>query len=330
MFVEGDDAGQGPAVLAGPLASCVRRGQQTLSPELREALSTIAYESFAEDGCRASFALALRDPSLCEPVQLPQLRRSCLLRVAIARGERALCPRATDEPGPDPLCVALATRIFSACPSAGRNFAHWCRAIAERDPERCRALPGPLRTRCVADVNALGGTFAHAARPQPTAGSMRLEIEWLDGREPPRTIEADGMERGAYATESRDIVLVDPRRRWPSTTAYAVDGARAVVGFELTLGEQRRGEVRSMRVVLPDGRAIEALEGRAAGVVEYTHASRTPGHELSGTITAQGAHAGRAVRVRATFSTFIRDVVSAREARDGQRMTSASDAGTDE
>lgn len=325
------DAGEIPTgTLPGPLGTCVRRGLEALSPELRAALGSLAYESFAEDGCRLSLAPSARDPSLCDPIQMPQLQRACRARVAIARGERAQCPRAVDEPGPDPLCVALATRNFSACPGAGPLEGQWCRAIAEHDGARCRALPGPLRRRCEEDVRTLAPFVERAQRPQPAAGHMQLVIEWTDQREPAKTIEADGFERGAIASDSRAIYLLDPRRRWPTPTAYALDGRSAAVGFELTLSEQRRGEVMRMRVVLPDGRAIEGPEGRPAGTVRYSHSSREIGHELTGELTADGTCLGRAVRVRATFETFIRDIVSDREARDGAALPAPRDAGAEE
>lgn len=312
---DGGELPTGP--LAGPLAACVRRSQAALSSELSSALGALAYESFTEDSCRLSLAASTRDPELCEPIQLPQLQRACRSRVAIARGERALCPRALDEPGPDPMCVALASRAFSACPGAGVIEAEFCRAIAEHDGARCRALPGPLRRRCEEDVRVLSPLFAAERRPQPSPGRMSLTIEWVDGRDPPRTIDAEGAQRGALVSLTRAIYLLDPRRRWPSATAYAIDGRSAAVGFELSLDEQRRGVVQRMRVVLPDGRAIDGPEGHPAGTVRYGHASREVGHELSGEIEASGSCVGRAVRVRATFSTFVRDVVSDREARDG-------------
>jgi hypothetical protein len=325
------DAGEIPSgILPGPLGQCVRRGAEALSPELASALRSLAYDSFAEDGCRLALAPAARDPALCDPIELPQLQRSCRARVAIARAERALCPRAIDEPGPDPMCVALASRNASACPGAGATTAEWCRAIAEHDRGRCRALPSPLRRRCDEDVRALEALTERSVRPQPAPGHMQLTIEWTDLSEPPRTLEADGFDRGALVSDSRAIYLVDPRRRWPSPTAYALDGRSAAVGFELSLSEQRRGKALRMRVVLPDGRSIDGPDGRPAGTVQYARASREVGHELSGEISAAGLCAGRPVRVRATFSTFVRDVVSDREARDGAPVASERDAGAEE
>lgn len=327
------DGGEIPTgILPGPLGQCVRRGAESLTPELRAALGSLAYDSFSEDACRLALAPSSRDPSLCDAIELPQLQRSCRARVAIVRAERALCPRASDEPGPDPACVALATRSFSACPAAGAMDGERCRAIAEHDASRCRLLPRPLRRRCEDDVTALAPFVERALRPQPAAGRMQLVIEWLDGHEPAKTIAGYGFERGAFVSESRAIYLVDPRRRWPSPSAYALDGQSAVVGFELSLSEQRRGEAARMRVVLPDGRSIEGPEGHPAGTVQYGHASREVGHELTGEITATGVCVGHPVRVRATFSTFIRDIVSDREARDGapSARDSAGDAGAEE
>lgn len=330
----GDDGGEPSleptqSTLSGPLAACVRRARESLSPELAAALGVMSYAAFAEDSCRLSFALSLRDPSLCEPVQLRQLATACRFRVAVARGDRALCPNAVDEPGPDPMCAALARRRYSACPSSGGVFNEWCRAIAERDPSRCRAMPGPLRARCVADVEALAEAIPHEAKPQPAPGRMRIELTWVDGREGATTVDADGFDRGAFVTDSRAIVLVDPRRRWPSPTAFALDAVSAAAGFELTLSEARRGSVTRMRIVLPGGRVIESPDGQVAGAVEYGHASREIGHEISGVITARGACSGRAVNVRATFASFVRDVVSDREAREGASRPRAADAGAD-
>lgn len=325
------DGGEIPSgMLPGPLGQCVRRGAESLTPELRAALGSLAYDAFAEDACRLALAPSSRDPSLCDPIELPQMQRSCRARVAIVRAERALCPRASDEPGLDPLCTALATRSFSACPGAGAMDAERCRAIAEHDAARCRLLPRPLRRRCEDDVLALSPFVERAQRPQPAPGRMQLVIEWLDQREPTRTIAAYGVERGALVSDSRAIYLVDPRRRWPSSTAYALDGQSAVVGFELSLSEQRRGEASRMRLVLPDGRTIDGPDGRPAGTVQYGHASREVGHELSGEIDATGTCVGRAVRVRATFSTFVREVLSDREAREGAPAPREADSGVDE
>jgi hypothetical protein len=325
------DGGEIPSgMLPGPLGQCVRRGAESLTPELRAALGSLAYDAFAEDACRLALAPSSRDPALCDRIELPQMQRSCRTRVAIVRAERALCPRASDEPGLDPLCTALASRSFSACPGAGAMDAERCRAIAEHDVARCRLLPRPLRRRCEDDVLALSPFVERAQTPQPAPGRMQLVIEWIDQREPARTIAAYGMERGALVSESRAIYLVDPRRRWPSSTAYAIDGQSAVVGFELSLSEQRRGEASRMRVLLPDGRAIDGPDGRPAGTVQYGHASREVGHELSGEIDATGTCMGRAVRVRATFSTFVREVLSDREAREGSPAPREADAGADE
>jgi hypothetical protein len=187
-----------------------------------------------------------------------------------------------------------------------------------------------MRRRCENDVLALAPYVERAQRPQPSPGRMQLVIEWLDQREPSRTFAAYGLERGALVSDSRVIYLVDPRRRWPSSTAYALDGQSAVVGFELSLAEQRRGDVLRMRVVLPDGRTIDGPDGRPAGTVQYAHASREVGHELSGEIDASGTCVGRAVRVQATFSTFVREVVSDREAREGSPFTHQANGGPDE
>ncbi len=324
------DGGEGPTgVLPGPLGACVQRARTSLTPELRAALDALSYGDFAEDSCRLALAPAARDPSLCDRVQLPQLARACRTRVAVARGERSLCPRAQDEPGPDLFCVALATRAFSGCPGAGLVDGPRCRAVAELDLARCRGLPGPSRALCEGDVRALTGVIVPAARPQPAPGTLRLEITFVNNSEPTRTVDAWGMERGAFVTDSRAIVLVDPRRRWPEPTAYAVDGRSAVAGVELTLGEERRGEVTRLRVVLSDGRALEGPVGRSAGPVTYTRASREVGHELAGTFTAEATVQGRPARIVGTFATFVRDVVSDREAREGAAIVRASDAGTE-
>jgi hypothetical protein len=327
-LVETLDAGEGPTgVLPGPVGACVARAREGLTPELRAALELLSYDDFAQDGCRLALATSARDPSLCERIELAPLARACRTRVAIARGERALCPRAEDEPGPDPLCVALSTRRFNACPAAGVVEGVRCRAIAEGAVERCRSLPGPIRGRCESDLRALDGLWPRAAVIQPAAGSLQLELAWLDGRDPTRMLEASGMDRGAFVTDVRTIVLVDPRRRWPEPTAYALDGRRAPTGVELTLDEGRQGRVLRLRVVLPDGRVFEDLGGSNAGTVRYTRASREVGHELAGTFTVTGAVQGRGARVTGRFETFVRDLVSEREAREGAALPSSSDGG---
>ncbi len=327
-LIEAVDASESPSgVLPGPVGACVQRARAGLTPELREALDLLSYEDFAEDGCRLALATAARDLALCERIALAPLARACRARVAIARGDRSLCPRAEDEPGPDPTCVALATRRFGGCPSAGLVDGLRCRAIAEGEVSRCAALPGPMRGRCESDVRALEGLWPRAAVIQPDPGSLRLELEWLDGREPRRALDAAGMERGAFVTDARTIVLVDPRRRWPEPTAYALDGRSAPTGVELTLDERRQGEIRRIRVVLPDGRVFEGLAGQSAGTVRYTHASREVGHALAGTLTANGAIQGRAVRLSGRFETFVRDVVTEREAREGLAPPRPADGG---
>lgn len=306
------------AETAGLLGACIQRSTQGLTTELREGLNTLGYTQFAEDSCRLSLAATQRDVQSCDRIVFRTLADTCRLRVAIARGERELCPEAVDEPGPDPLCVALATRNYSACPGAGISAQNHCRAIAENDAERCHLLPGPFRIQCEENVRALLGTVPTRSAPQPNAGSMHLRLEWLGTTLAPTEYEAAGMDRGAFATESRGVVIVDPRKRWPQPSTFLYDRSRVAVGVALTVGEQRTGNLRAIRIILPDGRVVEnPVTVTALGTVQFTKATLQVGHELVGEFSTVAVCGGRPVRVTANFATFIRDEVRERVAREG-------------
>ncbi|MDP3278578.1 MAG: hypothetical protein Q8Q09_25535 [Deltaproteobacteria bacterium] len=315
--------------LSGALGACVRRANEGLSPTLAAAVDTMGYGQLTEDACRLSLATELRDPSLCTSIALPSVSRACVTRVAIALQNYTLCPDALDEPGPDSLCVALATRAPSRCAGAGPTEATRCRAIAEHDVARCQGLPTPLQPRCVRDVQALASALPLMRGPHPEPGRMSLHIEWVNSTDPALDLQADGFDRGVFATPDRGLMLVDPRRRWPSPTAYVMAQQRVAVGMHWTLGAQRDGIVKSLRVVLADGRVIESVVGQDAGAVRYQHASLEPGHEVHASYEARGVVQGRPVRITGELHTFVRDSVSERHAREGVERPRDRDAGTE-
>ncbi len=320
--------------LGGLLGACIQRGSQGLSQELRQGLNTLGYAQFAEDACRLALAATQRELASCDQIVFRSLADTCRFRVAVVRGERQSCPEAVDEPGPDPMCVALATRNYSACPAAGITAQQHCRAIAESDVGRCHQLPGPYRVQCEENVAALRGQLPSRQTPQPAAGTMHLRLEWLGTSAAATEYTAAGMDRGAYATESRGIVLVDPRKRWPTASTFIYDRSLAAVGLAMTIGEERVGTVRALRIILPDARVVENVPTvLTLGVVHFSKASLQVGHELAGEFSINAVCVGRPVRVTATFSTFIRDTVSERVAREGAPRPSSgqrTDAGVTE
>ncbi len=304
----------------GLLGACIARASATMTAELAQALGSLGYTQFAEDACRLSLSASQRDPLSCDQIAFRSLAEQCRLRVAVARGERELCPHATDEPGPDPLCVALATRVYSACPGAGITAQHHCRAIAEGDRDRCRLLPGPYRMPCEQNVDALLTAIPHRATPQPAAGAAHIRLEWVGPSATGHAVDeldVSGMDRGAFATESRGVVLVDPRQRWPHAARALYDGERVALGAAITVGEQRNGLLRELRLVLRDGLQCETLPTLARAPVRFTRATLQVGHELEGELDTTVVCGSRTARLSLRFSTFIRDTVTERVAREG-------------
>ncbi len=305
-------------LLGGPLAACIRRMSEGAPAELRNAIDTLEYPSLGEDACRLDLAVTMRAGFLCDGVALSAMREVCRTRAAIAVGSPDTCPTLRPDLGRDATCVALAARTPSLCAAADAAARIRCLAVAHGDVSECAALDPLLRPRCRADVQAM--LTAQLPRMRGTvlpAGTFHLRVV-LGARSSDggggvvHDYELSIASRGAFASADGTILLVDPRRGWPSMFAHSmVASDQPIVGF--ALGQPRRrgpGTVVDARIVLPDGTVVERASIGPPGTADFVHVAHERAGAVEGSFAFDTTIPGSPVHVEGAFRTFVRDVIA--------------------
>jgi hypothetical protein len=303
-----------PTELAGPLRACIHRVETSTPPELAAALESVEYTSAAEDGCRAEMAPRLRESSLCDGIVLSAVRDQCRMRVAIARGEPDTCPPSTSDRGLDPVCLALAAHEVSRCAAALPQDRTRCLAIARDDTAQCTSLDPLLQPRCRRDVNVLHGVLPRMNGAPAVAGTLHLTIApgTSTDAEAARAWDLDAASRGAYVDSSGTLFIVDPQRGWPSP--FTPTSEHPVLALSMSVPSRPGpGVLTEARIVMPDGRVLEASPALPSASVTFTRVGRVRGARIAATGRFVLSGTGAPYAVEVTFDTFVRDVI-AREA----------------
>jgi hypothetical protein len=300
------------------LDACVA-ARSGVDPLVGDALEAIGYDTLLRDACRTLDAVHARDTKRCNDILASSLRAHCVAAVAEVDGDPDACPwdvATHPERGRDPVCIALASRDPRPCAGAlepGDRAA--CQAILAHDAAPCARLGPADRARCDRDrrrwasvITAVTASATPASVPQ---GKVIVSSAGDAG--------AAGAVQTFPVDVSRGVVLVEH-----------IDGVHVVVGAPLggggfvasspnTLGsasfelvvpaDSRKARVESGEVRAP-GQPPAIFDGsRASGLaVRVTKLERSRGGavELSVSGSIQDG-----VRVDATASTFVRDVVKA-------------------
>jgi hypothetical protein len=302
--------GESPAVAApddDPIGRCVRRNRAALGPELARALAALQDDALLEDACGLDLAVRARDPRRCAVVRLSDLRERCVFRAAVAAARPDGCPAAPGLRGRDPVCVALAARDASLCGAAAYTERARCLALAARDRRPCDALDPLLRPACGRDLDALAALVpallrAPARSPEAARNAWVTPVEDASVEEP-----VAWLRRGVFLDEGGALWIVDPAVGWPSAGAITLD--QPLLGVVVP---SHRGSAPALDARLVSASSsLSTAEGTLRAGVTLTHAPHQRGGRAAGTVTLDGASAGRTVHLTLRFDTFVRDVVPA-------------------
>lgn len=312
-------SGAVPAALAGEdVAACTARLSSGTPPEVRATLVDLGWTDFYGDACGAAIAVRDGSVSACDALSARALRERCRLRVAVAHADVSACPPARGGVGRDALCVALASGIVGLCRGTSVVDQPSCRALLERDPERCAASPS-AEARCRAEVAELAALVpapdpsaprSDADIPEPALVlEVRRVVPGADGEvvSEPETIAIGSFERGAVmvtADGATRITIGEAASRGGEPAALVELELPAEVEGDGTLEATLRigTEVR-LDLHLPD---VGTLSGGEGEIVITTLEPRLGGR-LAGRIRAELIASVGSVRVTGRFATFVRD-----------------------
>ncbi len=287
------------------VARCTARDRAALPVALRVALADLGDDALVEDACRMDVAIRGRAPARCAALSVDVLRRSCVVRVAVASARPADCPGAVGEIGRDAVCVALAARDPGLCAAARVLERQRCLAIAAGRDAPCDALVPELRSECARGLEEWRSVLpplAHAAPRDvdaarngwvPSDGGATEPVPWLA--------------RGLLLVDDGSVEIVDPHTGWDDGRATD-DG-----GFWVAVHAVPSHAPTAARAALrtPRGERLGTDEGTLAAVVHLAAVPRRRGDRVVGRVrlTPTGPLAGAPRELR--FDTFVRDVVPA-------------------
>jgi hypothetical protein len=283
-----------------------------VDPVVGDALEAIGYDTLLRDACHALDAARTHDTKRCDDILASSLRARCVATVAELEGDPDRCPwdvPSRPERGRDPVCLAVASRDPRPCAAALQPVDRAsCEAIVGHDAASCARLGAGDRARCERDARRWSGVVPAAVAHPTEAPHARATAAGADdaGVEEPSIDVARGVvlvERidGAHVVLGRAI---DPG----SSFLAASPGSLASLSFELLIpADSRKARVEGGELRGP-GRPDFAIDGtQASGLsVKVTRFERSRGGALE--VSVSGV-VRDGVRIEATASTFVRDVV---------------------
>lgn len=306
------------ASLPAPLARCLARAREGLSPTLSDALESLDAPGLLEDACRLELSARTRDPALCAAVHLSALRERCESRAAIAQGEPDRCPRALGLRGRDPVCVAVAARSPRMCELCVGDERPRCLALALGQPARCDAVSPEVRPLCRQEQRALADTFAPLrAVPRPTLEVTLSEAPAGDaslGADAGAALPLPALSRGVWRDTAGALWIVDPSLGWPD--AIPVGGTDTLVSARFDVAAARRGSAPAeARLILPGRVALDTSEGTLTARATLRSNPSGRGERAVGEVTLVGSATGERVGRVLRFDALVRDVVPADDLR---------------
>jgi hypothetical protein len=309
-----------------------------LDPLVGDALEAIGYDTFLRDACRMIDAAKANDASRCAAIDASSLEARCRANVAEVAGTPDACPwESASRPtrGRDPRCVAVASRDPRLCVAVAEPLERaTCEATLGRDDRSCAKVPArAAQSRCSRDAarwrNVLASAGADEARAPPLVVAGKLHVERANRPDADESIDVDlapDLARGVTILEQRDGArfALGPLTEAGLDFIAPSPHVRASLALELFVTpapKTQRGAERAdfmprierAELVVP-GRSplstpgaqstlaakIDKLDPARAGVVTVA---------VDGNISA----AGSTWRVHAEATTFVRDVVRARD-----------------
>ena len=287
-----------------PVARCVARNREALTPELRRALDALQDDVLLADSCRMELAVRGGAPEACAAVVLPALRVECGFRAAVTAGRPEGCPSAPGSVGRDPTCVALAARDSSLCAAARIVERQRCLALAYGSPAPCATLAPELRPSCERGIDAIRGTPAATHSPPRHVVESRNGWSGVDAGVPLEPVE--WLLRGVFLDDAGAIELVDARSGWSSDRdVEAGVGWLAVRALPVAgVAHAAAARLRTVR-----GDVVDTADGTLVAEVRLTVVPRRRGDRVAGSVRF-GSHALGDLGTRELrFDTFVRDVV---------------------
>lgn len=319
--------------------ACVEE-RARLDPILGDALEAIGYDTFLRDACRVMDATKANDATRCEGIDSSSLAARCRTTVAEIASQPDECPWIVpDRPavGRTPACIAVATRdarLCAAVPDALERAT--CEATLTRNESPCAMLRGyGEKARCARDAErwrTILATSARDASTEPLVAAGALHIASVTDRGDAATESIDvnlapDLERGVTLVERRDgasLVLgpltetgVDFIAPSPHVRASLALELLAPSGLPAVEGATITARVMRVELLLPGRPPVTYPGAHSTLEVKVERLVHARGGGVKLMIEGDLASAGPTWHLHAEETTFVRDIVRARDLYEG-------------
>ncbi len=301
------------------LEACIKQ-RAPLDAVVSDALASIGYGTFVRDACRVLEAAKTRDATRCALIDASALKYRCESVVAVVARRADGCPLAatSSEDGRDSVCVAWSLRSRALCRGADARSRTRCEAVVAGDAKPCASIAlAEDRRDCARDVERWRSIVAEGGAPAIAikAPSATLEVHGADGRADPALTSFD-----ASGVLSRGVVVVKGPRRSSlrvgdlealGSPRAASPSSRAKLSFALDFGPEASSQasLRDFSLSVPGAAELSCAPGRCELSVKDVSVDASRGGAVSLSVVGRVGVSPQAFQVRATLSTFVRDVV---------------------
>jgi hypothetical protein len=319
--------------------ACVEE-RARLDPILGDALEAIGYDTFLRDACRVIDATKANDATRCEGIDSSSLAARCRTTVAEIAGQPGECPwQIPDHPavGRAPACIAVATRDARLCAAVADSLERaTCEASLTRNESPCATLRGQgQKARCARDGERwrtiLAGS-ATEATTEPLVATGTLHVTGVNDRGDAATESIDvnlapDLERGVILIEQRDgaRLVIGPLTETGVDFIAPSPHVRASLALELLApsdppgvqGATATARVMRVELLLPGRPPVTSPGAHSTLAVKVERLVHARGGGVKLMIEGDLASAGPTWHLRAEETTFVRDIVRARDLYGG-------------
>lgn len=296
-----------------------------VDPLVGDGLRAIGYDTFLRDTCKLLEASRDKDKKRCEGIDATSLKARCESMVAMIAQTPDECPwdvRESPARGRSSTCVAVAARDPRLCVSEPRYGKAMCDGLVTREEAKCDALGEPDRGACKREVVRFKTVLeAPLSVPALAPPKGKITLEAIEGTPEPSAKEAD-----VTLDLARGVVLLGERER--SSFEIGIPRAAGIAAFLAPSPTTRlrvsakvslmkdlaTARVDALELDVPGAGTLQVPGVRSDLKVTLTKLDRTRGADVALTIEGPVGVAPRAYKIKLEATTFVRDVVSERDA----------------
>jgi hypothetical protein len=303
-----------------------------LDPVLGDAIEAIGYDTFLRDACRVIDAAKANDEARCGDIDSSPLAAHCRATVAEVAASPEKCPwEIADRParGRVPACIAVAARDARLCAAVADGVSRaTCEATLRHEESPCAKLRTiAQQARCARDAARWRTVVPSAAAFEPfvVAGTLHVERTERDDAAPaiggPSDVDLTPyLERGVTIFEQYEgtQVAIGPLSEAGLDFIAPSPNSSGSLALELIVPAGSANDTGTVRLVraelLLPGRPPVATQGpRSTLVVKLDKLVRARGGVLKVVVNGTLGTGVSSVRLHAEETTFVRDVVTARD-----------------